>query len=55
MVVGCRGGPVRRGGGQGGGGGGEWRVEVTSEGKLYKENGRDTLQPVLSRLIMQQG
>lgn len=37
------------------GGVGEWRVEVTSEGKLYKENGRDTLQPVLSRLIMQQG
>lgn len=38
-----------------GGGVGQWRVEVTSEGKLYKENGRDTLQPVLSRLIMQQG
>lgn len=53
MVVGCRGGPVRQGGGRGGVG--QWRVEVTSEGKLYKENGRDTLQPVLSRLIMQQG
>lgn len=34
--------------------GGVWGA-VAGKRKQYKENGRDTLQRVLSRLIMQQG
>lgn len=34
-------------------GGGLWGI--AGKGKQYKENGRDTLQRVLSPLIMQQG
>lgn len=54
MVAGCRGGPGGRRRGEG-----ARVVEVGKwgwvEGKQYKENGRDTLQRALSRLIMQQG